>query len=127
MYGVIVKVYDLNRFIIEVLRWDSLPFKLRMKYNWYFEYRAALLKVKYPKYEVRLVSFDEKASGKIVLSENENLVISKKRTLSKYFNKLKAFEKDYVSLFPINEDPEYLKALAKVQRLEQELKDLINS
>ena len=37
-----------------VLTWKQLPFELRMKYDWYFKYRAALLQVQNPKWYVVL-------------------------------------------------------------------------
>lgn len=38
--------------MVETLYWELLPFEVRMKWDWYFKYRAALLQVKYPRFVV---------------------------------------------------------------------------
>lgn len=35
--------------IIERLEWDEIPFKLWMRWQWYFKLRYAMMVVKYPK------------------------------------------------------------------------------
>lgn len=34
------------------IKWSGLRFELLIKYRWYFNYRAALLQIQYPKYIV---------------------------------------------------------------------------
>lgn len=52
VHYVIIKVYGSHREIVEVMRWDGLPFGTRTRFDWYFKYRAALLQVKYPRLDV---------------------------------------------------------------------------
>ena len=42
-------VRDNHRNVIESFHWDRMTFKQRNKWDWYFHYRAALLRTKYPK------------------------------------------------------------------------------
>ena len=46
----IVKVLNDKREVVECLKWSGLKWELRIKYDWYFKYRAALLQIKYPRF-----------------------------------------------------------------------------
>jgi len=54
---VVMKGYRSGEYI-EVLEWTDLPFKVLIKWKWYFEYRKALLKVKHPRLKVELHQYD---------------------------------------------------------------------
>lgn len=61
LYGFIIKVHAgeyPTSDIIEVYRWSGFKFTLFFKWKWYFEYRAALLRVKYPKNHIDAHQFD---------------------------------------------------------------------
>lgn len=123
---------------IEFLSWSGLRWELRIKYDWYFKYRAALLQVKYPRYIVETTWGSEPAQGKTL----EELIAaksqSKRATITKYRNKLAAFVQEfetyksgYSKLFPIEGEVDYKRyvasielAEAKIKRLETELKEL---
>lgn len=110
---------------VEILRWENHRQHTFNRFRWYFKYRAALIQIKYPKYEVdctwgndfRLRTPEEAMKDKI---------IGKKATLTKYRNLLKKAEDSWVDLFPIDSNPDYIKAVNKINRLQLELKQLEN-
>jgi len=54
-FYVTIKVYSRpNRFILESKCWDGMRYDTRLKFDWYFRYRAALLQIKYPRAVVEL-------------------------------------------------------------------------
>ena len=138
VHWVIIKVYDKRGGLgnlIELIEWQKLPFELRIKYDWYFKYRAALLQVKYPKYIVDFFWGNQPAQG-----QELDYIIKKKKTaqkakITKSKNKLLAFQaefesykKSYSKLFPIENEQEYKMFAAsielaenKIVKLEQEL------
>lgn len=83
-----IKVLNENHEIIDFIKWENLPYNIRTKYNWYFKYRAALLQVKYPKYSIETCWGSEPAEGKSLEDIKKNILISKKRLISKFENKL---------------------------------------
>ncbi len=119
-----IKVLNSKRETVEFVSWSGLKWELRLKYDWYFKYRAALLQVQYPKFEVQAQWGNEPATGKTLAQIKNNKIKSKKATITKHKNNLKKAEQTWNSLFPIHEDQDYQKALAKINRLELELKSL---
>lgn len=114
--------------LVEFLKWSDLRFELRMKYDWYFKYRAALLQVKYPKYEVNTLWGQENASERTSLQIMDARIRSKKSKICEHKNKLeKARSLWRTYIFPIEEDPLYQKAVEKIARLENELTELESS
>ena|SRR3990172_6251327 len=104
--------------------WTDLRFELRMKYAWYFRYRAALLQVQYPKSRIDLHFSEIDPSQKIVKDAIATQIRAKRITLGKYRNKLQLAREHWSSIFPIDEDPLYIRAAAKVARLASELESL---
>jgi hypothetical protein len=112
-----------------VLYWEKLPFHVRTKWTWYFEYRAALAKVQNPK---GYIEFRWGKHEEIELSPAQEIskqLVSAKRTLTKYKNKLAAFEADWKkhSLYPPEVHPKYKPALEKIRRLEEKKEAIENS
>ena len=129
MWGYYIKVYDTGYStgkVIKFLKWENLTFKLYCKYKWYFEYRYALLRVQHPKSLIKHDQFKRDLNEKETEGLLKNKVIGKKRTISKYKNKLYDFEKNWTSLFPIDDYEPYQTAIEKIQRLEKELVELEN-
>lgn len=129
-WGYYIKVYDgkyPSSSTLLLIKWENLSFELFCKYKWFFEYKYALLRIKYPKHLI------EKNQFKIDLNAEEkkdllkNRIIGKKRTITKYKNKLSLAEKHWNQLFPISEDDMYKKAVIKIERLESELQNLLNN
>lgn len=119
-----IKVINHSREIVEILSWSGLKWELRLKYDWYFKYRAALLQVKYPRYEVQSYWGNEPATGKTLEEIRQSKIRAKKAKITEYKNKLKKAKLNWSSLFPIEDDIYYQKAVEKINRLEFELRSL---
>lgn len=112
--------------VIEILKWENLSFNLFCKYKWYFEYRYALLRIKYPRALIRRDQFKRDLNEPEKVDLLRNQIISKKRTITKWKNKLAVYEGKWNSLFPITDDAVYKAAIIKIKRLENELLELQN-
>lgn len=123
LHWVVIKVK--TRFgsgdLVEFLKWDGLRFELRMKYDWYFKYRAALCQVKYPKYDIELSWGNEPASPKHMNDVIKGKITAKKRVITQIENSLKIAESTWIEMFPIDEHPLYMKSKGKLARLRLEL------
>jgi hypothetical protein len=126
-YFFVVKVYiKQGGQLIEFLKWEQLRWEVRQKYDWYFKYRAALAQVNHPKCYVEVCWGVQDPDVKTAEQLLANKIVAKQRTLTKYKNLLKKSEETWSSMFPIQEDPIYQKAAAKVDRLYTELLELKN-
>jgi hypothetical protein len=105
----------------ETLFWDNMNFQQRTKWDWYFKYRAALLQVQNPKLQVECNLGSYPAEGKKLIETLKDKLSSKKRKHTEWSNKLKAFKFSWNELFPIEEDERYKNALAKIDRLNEEI------
>lgn len=110
--------------VIEVLKWENLTFQLYCKYKWYFEYRYALLRIKYPRALIRHDQFKRDLNEPEKADLLKNRIIGKKRTVTKWKNKLAAYVNNWNSFFPIEDDGPYRAAVVKIARLEEELIEL---
>jgi len=115
-----IKVIN-KREIVEFQSWSGLKWKLRLKYDWYFKYRAALLQVKYPKFEVQTYWGNEPATGKTLEEIRNAKIRAKKSKITEYKNKLEKATTTWSSLFPIEDDIDYQRAVEKINRLVFEL------
>jgi hypothetical protein len=94
------------------------------RWKWYFEYRAALLRVKYPKAYIAL----EHGPYEYILPEHEyqqkirNRYIADKAQLTKFKHKLDSISQNYNQIFPIEEHPDYKKINAKLEEYREQLK-----
>lgn len=106
--------------------WTGLRFHIFNKYRWYFRYRCALLQVKYPMRYVELRNFDYDfvPTHEIILKRKKNLMIAQRALLTKSVNRLEGYEKNWVSLFPIEKDELYQKALFKIESVKVKLRSL---
>lgn len=123
LHWVVIKVKTRfgNCDLVELLKWDGLRFELRMKYDWYFKYRAALCQVKHPKFQVELSWGNEPASPKHMNDVIKGKITAKKRVVTETENKLRKAESSWTEMFPIDEHPLYSKAKGKLSRLKLEL------
>ena len=110
--------------IIESLIWKELPWALMCKYKWYFEYRAALLKVKYPKYKVNHDWGKYKKDGKSKLQHLKAKESAAKGQVTKMKNQIEKAEKNWNKLFPIKDNIIYQKNLKKLDEKQEKLKEL---
>jgi hypothetical protein len=121
----VIKVYTKRGGnLIEYHIWSDMKWQLRVRYQWYFNYRAALLQVKYPRYIVEVISGNEPAKGKALEQIKEDKRRAKKAKITQYKNKLQKARQNWTSLFPIEEDELYQKAVQKINRLELELNNI---
>ncbi len=112
---------------LEFYKWDNLRFDLRLKYDWYFKYRAALAQVKNPKLYVEFRWGSEPAQGKTLEQLLQNKLRAKKGQVTKFQNILSKAVKEWNSLFPIEDDPIYQKCLQKLNRLKNEYECIANT
>lgn len=122
VHYVTISVYNpKGRVLIENMFWSELRWDLRIKYDWYFKYRSALLQVKYPRYVVEFHWGHKTANGKSAKDLLTNRIRSKKAKITEYTNKLSKAESSWTFLFPIEDDLQYQKCVFKIERLNREL------
>ena len=112
--------------ILENLYWE-VP-KRMMKWKWYFEYRTALLQVKYPKAYIESAWGQREPEQSLEVLKQIRLkhkISAKKRKITEWKNKIKTYKDEWTSLFPIEEDPQYIQAMNKVKEKEDELNNLV--
>ncbi|HLW38896.1 MAG TPA: hypothetical protein VKX31_00800 [Brumimicrobium sp.] len=119
-----IKAIANNRETVEFLSWSNLRWELRLKYDWYFKYRAALLQVKYPKFDIQIFWGNEPAQGKMLAMIQQGKIKAKRAKITEIKNKLEKAKKNWCSLFPIEDDPTYQRAIEKLQGVETELNEL---
>lgn len=120
----VIKVYDKrggNGTLVEFLKWENMRFDIRLKYDWYFKYRAALLQVKYPKYHVDCYWGNEPAQGNQLVISLKNRITAKKRQLTQCSNKIKLYRLRWHSLFPIDDYQKINDLIDKEQTLKHDL------
>ena len=130
-----IKVTDkLGGNLIECLEWNDLPWEVRKKYRWYFKYRAALLQIKYPKYEIEMTWGSlEPESGNQKIRIHGNKLKAKKASITKCENiineincNLNKHRSNWLEVFPIEESPQYKNELDRLNNLELKLEKVKN-
>lgn len=110
--------------IIEEKLWMGLRTEIKMKYDWYFRYRAALLQILYPKFYVQLEHAIYPATGdqlKIIL---QNKLKATERKISQYEKHIEKVTKEWLSLLPHTEDTGYKMMIEKIEKLKQRKSNL---
>jgi hypothetical protein len=129
MFRTSIVVRDLGGRYIETKSWDNLTFELACKYKWYFTYRAALLQVKYPKHSVDLsiVKYipDTRSDLEKIRKRWQNMVVFSKGKVTNVENKIALARKNWMKLFPIEDDLHYIKALKVLEQKKATLQDYI--
>lgn len=112
---------------IEKLSWDGLSNDLMIRWRWYFEYRQALLKVQYPKKKVELIHFryqpETETEKEQAATRLKNLITARKRKITEVSRKIEEAKLRWTELFPIEDHPNYQKAMEKLFRLRSEKVD----
>jgi len=115
----------LRREIVECLEWNFLSDKIIKKWDWYFKYRAALLQIKYPKYDIEIkretVDVKTKEQKQHLL---QGKISSKKRKVTEFSNKMKNMKIKHTGLFPVEDDPEYISYQQTLEKKQNELNKL---
>lgn len=102
---------------------NELPFKVLMKWMWYYEYRAALVRIQNPKWYTALLhgSYDYSPPLEEARKNLRNKIINKKAKITQNENSLMMAKKTWAELFPIEEYSLYQKAVEKIKKLKVEL------
>lgn len=104
----------------------DLPYEVAIKWHWYFKYRAALIQVNNPRWYVELTS----GSHEFVMPIEEkrrllkDKITAKKAKITKVINEFERVKREWVSIFPIEQDHRYEPTVLKIEELKNELKSL---
>lgn len=110
----------------EILIWDNLSFEVRNKWQWYFEYRAALLKVNNPRSLVENIwgksDIDESTPISLKINSVKKRITVVKQLLTKHKNLLSKYkETESGKLFPDINSARFKSSLQKIKNEETEL------
>ena len=111
------------------IHWKDMQLDHLMRWNWYFEYRAALLKVENPKKKVILKTGNYKADlrtrPQIAEKIKRDRIITCKRMVTRIQNAIQEYEREQaLLLLPNFENPKYLRTIQKLEAYKTELKGL---
>ena len=115
---------------------SDLPFELFLKWNWYFLYREAIYRIKYPRYYIRLDTghYEYETPKEITVRKLKDYIAAKKRVISRIEHAISHDTAIWDQLFPISEHPNYQKAVSKLhdatrnkEQLERELQVVLDS
>lgn len=120
-FNIIVRTKFGNGEMVEEYKWNDLPWHTRIRFDWYFLYRAALLQVKYPRLHVETRWGTEETDINIEEVRLKNKISSKKRKITEIENRLMNAREAWVQLFPIEDDELYKQALHKTDQLKLDL------
>lgn len=96
---------------------DDMSVQFYERWRWYFEYRAALLKVKHPKSYVQL----NQGNYEYVLPEDElrtkleNKIRAAKKMFTQIDRKMQNVIENWNELFPIEHHPDWPKTVQKME------------
>lgn len=125
VHWVLIKVYDRRGGnLLQLMRWDDMRFETRNKWDWYFRYRAALAQVQHPRAYVEFAWGHGEPTAHTKVQMELNRISAKRRKITEYRNKLTKAEANWNSLFPIQEDQLYQRAVHKITCLERDLKQM---
>lgn len=115
--------------LVEHKLWKDLRFDIRMKYNWYFKYRAALLRVKYPKFYIDQrwgkEEINEMSPKQQIEYRDKRRKIAVKRKITRFRNAITVYEtEEKLKLIPDFNNPKYLRTIEKLKEYENELLQL---
>lgn len=114
---------------IQRIDWNDIPFSILCKWRWYFDFRQALLKVKYPRNEVELKITQIEPDKKTILHYFKDQIAGKKRVITKTSNELELHKKWLIDndIFGLaGDDGRIEKANAKIEKTRIELEKLEN-
>lgn len=131
IYGYLIKVHAgiyPNTDIVESLKWDGMRFDQFVKWQWYFEYRYALLRVKYPKnhidartFSMPLTQNDTAELLKSKISAQKGKITRYKSKLLLYINKFNEFKESYCKIFPMEDDWDFKVFIANITAAEEKI------
>ncbi len=123
---VILRTKQYGGNVVNFLEWTDVDINRFVRWKWYFRYRAALLQTQHPKMYVEIDHTPIKTkSQKDLVDTLKRRVSARKSQISKWENLMKKAEKNWNQLFPIHEDPNYKKAIAKIEYNQGELNQVL--
>lgn len=125
-----ITVYDSiysGKKIIKELHYKNLPLGLAIKYAWYFKYRQALLRVKYPHYSHERFDWDIEPQGMTAIemerNRNKRDRTTCKRMITKCENAILRYENEQNELLIQDWEHEpYVKVKEKLKTYQEKLK-----
>lgn len=103
----------------------EMTFEFMCRWKWYFHYREALVRIKTPRHftELLIGSYepDKLTATQIKAKRLRDRIISKKGKITEKKNLLRKALENWNSFLPIEEDPIWPKAVAKIESLKCEL------
>lgn len=106
--------------------WGGYSFHQYAKWRWYFRYRQALLQVQHPRRYVELVQFKyEYVPPKA--QQLKRLVDKKRAAKAKhthYRNQIELARQHWNEIFPIEDHPDYIRAVKKLEEKKALIIDL---
>lgn len=120
-HWVVIKVYTASERKLAVYKhWGNMTLDQRLKWGWYFRYRAARYQVENPRSDVDFMWGSTPKENREEIN-HINKLRSKKAKITEFTNKLAKARDSWTGLFPIEQDSLYQQAAAKVERLKAEL------
>ncbi len=106
---------------------SDMTFDFFMKWKWFFEYRAALLRVKEPRAYIEYShgSYEYIIPKEIYRVKLENMIRAAKSQRTQVSRAIRDARNNWNEMFPIEEHPKWGKTLAKLQYYEKRLNDLL--
>ena len=101
--------------ILEKIEYKDMTWDIRMKYSWYLRYRSALAQVQHPRSYIESRSFSSEIKGKDELVMLRKAESTARGQVTKIINQMRKAKKHWNMLWPIEEDPLYLKAWEKLR------------
>lgn len=130
-YKISIVVFHQKRALGEIYRleWFGITFNVLSKWRWYFDYRHAMLKVQYPKNEVKTYISQIEPNKKTTSNFLKDKIAGKKRVITKTSNELRLHKQWLLDndIFGLSgDDGRIEKAEAKIKKNQNELKELEN-
>lgn len=112
--------------------YDNLNWTLRLKYDWFFKYKAALCQIENPRKEVlyfeghRQHTEQDKSRKEVKDKANQSMLKTRyKNKLQVYIAKFEDYKRAYSGLFPIEDEPAYNTYLQNIQAAERKIKRIV--
>lgn len=117
-----ITVYDTiyaDKKVVEELFWYNLPMAVIIKWSWYFKYREALLRVKYPRMNIVRRDWDIEPEGNVAqnirLSRIKKELKNARRMVTKISNAIEEYELEQSkTLIPHLSNPKYVRTKEKL-------------
>ena len=100
---------------------NDMTFEFFIRWQWYFKYREALLRVQNPHAFIELThgGYEYILPEDIYIKKVHNLLIAAKRKRTEFKNQIDNARKYWNELFPIEEHPKWIKVQEKLRYYEE--------